>query len=71
MAALLPSGSIKEAKIVLEDDGNFASKLEPTFFDGWPRTLGFVWSSLSRGFADRCFLLDSFVLSNLQMHVAP
>lgn len=31
LAALLPSGSIKEAKIVLKDDGNYASRLEPTF----------------------------------------
>ena len=27
VAALLPSGSIKEDKIVLEDDGDFASRL--------------------------------------------
>ena len=51
LAALLPSGSIKEAKIVLEDDGNFASRLEPTFFVGWPRTLrlfGRCWVEVSQ-----------------------
>ncbi|QNJ27191.1 hypothetical protein SynSYN20_02890 [Synechococcus sp. SYN20] len=40
MAALLPSGSIKEAKIVLEDDGNFASRLDQHFLMDGQEPLG-------------------------------
>ena len=40
MAALLSSGSIKEAKIVLEDVGNFASRLELTFLMDGQEPLG-------------------------------